>query len=84
MQRLYAGILRVLGERPGTGFAIAPNLIATCAHVVGRQRAPGTVVAGAPWQRDVLDLRLLAIDGDIDLALLTCDDRRHCPLQPCR
>jgi hypothetical protein len=37
--------LRVMGNSPGCGFFIAPRLVITCAHVVGRDVPVGTEIA---------------------------------------
>jgi tetratricopeptide (TPR) repeat protein len=43
---LRQATVRVMGPRPGAGFFVAPNVVVTCAHVVGRA-APVTVLGKA-------------------------------------
>jgi tetratricopeptide (TPR) repeat protein len=43
--------VHVLGESPGCGFFIAPNLIVTCSHVVGREVADGTEIMLEQWKQ---------------------------------
>lgn len=41
--------VHVLGDRPGCGFFIAPRLVVTCSHVVGRQVKDGSGIALEQW-----------------------------------
>ena len=41
--------VHVLGERPGCGFFIAPQLVVTCSHVVGRERKDGEEIKLEKW-----------------------------------
>lgn len=74
---------RVLGRQPACGVCVAPGLIATCAHVVGRGAPLGTAVPVHRWGEEPFALRLLAIDDQADLALLgpTPEDPRPGPLK---
>lgn len=67
---LRAACVRVLGARPGCAFPPAAGWLVTCAHVVGRDRAPGSRVAVEPWQGNPRETVLRQLDGDLDLALL--------------
>jgi len=75
--------LRVMGERPGCGFFVAPQLLITCAHVVGDEVPVGSRLELSPWgaggaaagvegAQSSLPPRaeVLAIDAADDLALL--------------
>lgn len=41
--------LRVIGEQPGCGFVVAPRLLITCSHVVGRQKPVGATLEIREW-----------------------------------
>ena len=43
--------VHVLGKSPGCGFFIAPNLIVTCSHVVGREVADSTEIMLEQWKQ---------------------------------
>jgi hypothetical protein len=43
--------VHVLGKSPGCGFFIAPNLIVTCSHVVGREVADGIEIMLRQWKQ---------------------------------
>jgi hypothetical protein len=67
--------LRVLGQRPGCGFFIAPQLVVTCAHVVGRDLEQGTQVELQKWEHDTpLTSKIAAIFPDDDIAFLQTDE----------
>ena len=58
----------------GSGFAVAPNLIVTSAHVVAAGGQTNVQIAVVPSQgRDPLVARILDYAPDIDLALLQTD-----------
>ncbi|MBV5348027.1 trypsin-like peptidase domain-containing protein [Lamprocystis purpurea] len=67
---LRAACVRVMGARPGCGFPPAPGWLVTCAHVVGRDTALGSLIACVPWQGAPRAAVLRHLDGDLDLALL--------------
>ena len=65
--------VQVLGETQGSGFFVAPNLLVTCAHVVGKNRAIGDEKVIVTLSNGVqMPARLMAIlpEDDDDLALL--------------
>src|SRR6266851_3156563 len=73
--------VQVKGAEQGTGFFVAPDLVLTCAHVVGRDRKPGdrrtrvTLANGA--QKD--DAKIRSIFPQEDLALLEVEPGpSHC------
>ncbi|MCM1984453.1 trypsin-like peptidase domain-containing protein [Lyngbya confervoides] len=43
--------VHVLGQRPGCGFFIAPQLIVTCSHVIGRDVLVGEPIALEQWDQ---------------------------------
>jgi hypothetical protein len=67
--------LRVMGEKPGCGFVVAPNLLITCAHVVGPKTPVGATLEIRVWgseEGSLLQMRaeVLANQTTDDLALL--------------
>ncbi len=46
--------LHVLGQRPGCGFFIAPRLVVTCSHVVGRDIEIGAEVKLEQWEHGTI------------------------------
>lgn len=65
--------VRILGDRPGTGFFVSPGRILTCAHVVGVRRAVGSRGIQVLWGELVdEDAEVAGIwpDPDDDLAIL--------------
>jgi tetratricopeptide (TPR) repeat protein len=75
--------VRVMGESPGCGFFLAPRLLITCSHVVGRAVPVGATVELSTWgiggsaagvnggQSGLpLQAEVLANDSTDDLALL--------------
>jgi tetratricopeptide (TPR) repeat protein len=75
--------LRVMGEKPGCGFFVAPQLLITCSHVVGAAVPVGATVELSYWgSREaaagpdgeqsglLLQAAVLANDAEVDLALL--------------
>ena len=50
--------VRVLGEKSGCGFFIAPQLIVTCSHVVGRDVEKASEVSLKRWSSSTDDLTL--------------------------
>lgn len=50
--------VRVLGEKSGCGFFIAPQLIVTCSHVVGRDVEKASEVSLKRWSNSTDDLTL--------------------------
>lgn len=43
--------VHVLGRSPGCGFFIAPKLVVTCSHVVGRERKDGEEIRLEKWDQ---------------------------------
>ncbi len=68
--RLRSECVRVMGRRPGCGFAVAPGWLVTCAHVIGRETPLGEAIEVCPWQGAVRRPVLRHLAGDTDLALL--------------
>lgn len=65
--------LKVRGKSPGCGFYIAPRLLVTCAHVVGRDCEIGTQVGLQRWDQketDNLKGKIVGISPKDDIALL--------------
>jgi tetratricopeptide (TPR) repeat protein len=65
--------LRVMGECPGCGFFIAPRLVITCAHVVGRDVPVGTEIPLRQWNDTTINTlsgTLTAIFPAEDIAVL--------------
>ena len=74
--------VRILGDRPGTGFFVSSGQVLTCAHVVGTQRTVGSGGIRVVWGDAVdEDAQVTGIwpDPDDDLALL----RATFPDHPC-
>lgn len=74
--------VRVNGPRPGAGFFVAPGVVMTCVHVVGRE-APVSVLGRPPTRiQRLCDRRrpIPALDEDYpDVAILWVeDDDRPC------
>lgn len=65
-----AGCLHVMGERPGCGFAVAPEWLVTCAHVVGRNAPEGSRIELRPWGGAARRAILYPLPAGSDLALL--------------
>lgn len=72
--------VRVIGPRPGTGFFVAPGVVLTCAHVVGRD-APVSVLGRPATRVERLCDRgrpLPALDEDYpDVAIVWVDIDGH-------
>jgi tetratricopeptide (TPR) repeat protein len=69
--------LRVMGNSPGCGFFIAPRLVITCAHVVGRDVPIGTEIPLRQWNDTTitpLSSTLTAIFPTEDIAVLETQD----------
>jgi tetratricopeptide (TPR) repeat protein len=62
--------LNVLGKSPGCGFFIAPRLVVTCSHVVGRDVEIGAGVKLEQWEQGTIKL----LDGATVLANFPEDD----------
>jgi tetratricopeptide (TPR) repeat protein len=62
--------LKVLGKSPGCGFFIAPRLVVTCSHVVGRDVEIGAGVKLEQWEQGTIK----PLDGAIVLANFPEDD----------
>src|SRR5215469_11731555 len=73
IEHLHLCCVQVLGERPGCGFYIAPDLIVTCAHVVG-SKAPGSDINLRKWSSVGVEMlppaRVLFLFRDDDIAFL--------------
>jgi tetratricopeptide (TPR) repeat protein len=62
--------LHILGQRPGCGFFIAPRLVVTCSHVVGRDVEIGAEVKLDQWKKGTIK----PLDGATVLANFPEDD----------
>lgn len=65
--------LKVRGERSGCGFYIAPQLLVTCAHVVGRDLKIGDQVQLQRWEQEETNNligEIVGISPEDDIALL--------------
>ena len=62
--------VHVLGEKPGCGFFVSPQLIVTCSHVVGRMAENGASIELKKWGRGGLD----QLDGAALLRNYPADD----------
>lgn len=81
LEPLHRATLRVIGKSPGTGLVLPQCHIASCAHVVGRGTPPGTELRVQPWGRQPVEVRLIAIDDNADLALLGPPVDAPCPVE---
>lgn len=70
--------MRVMGEKPGCGFVVAPNLLITCAHVVGPQTPVGATLEIRDWGSE--EGSFLPMRAEV-LANLTTDDLAMLRLQ---
>ena len=66
--------MQVMGARPGCGFFVAPRLIVTCAHVVGRHLADGATVELRRWDHlgvhSLPPAKIIGVFPNDDLALV--------------
>jgi hypothetical protein len=70
IERARTGCLRIMGKQPGCGFAVAPQWLLTCAHVVGRNAPEGSRIALHPWSGAAREGILYPLPAGSDLALL--------------
>lgn len=79
--------VRVLGDEPGAGFFVAPGLVLTCAHVVGRATSPSVVLVSDGTEhssrvKEILDYGVRPIPtlgtNYPDLSLLSVDVDHPC------
>jgi hypothetical protein len=73
IEHLHSCCVQVLGERPGCGFYIGPNLIVTCAHVIGSTPLNSGVSLRRWLPTGVEPLppgKLLAVFADDDIAFV--------------
>lgn len=52
IEYLRSCCVHVLGDQTGCGFFIAPQLVVTCSHVVGRNVADGTEIGLEQWDQE--------------------------------
>lgn len=79
--------LRVIGEEMGCGFFVAPHLLVTCSHVLGRTVPVGSTVELRRWgcsddrenQAEQLHALVQANEASEDIALLRVEDGEEHP-----
>ena len=69
--------IQVLGEKPGCGFFIAPNLIVTCSHVVGREVENDTEIKYNRWNQESIKAKILGNFPTLDIAFLETNEKSN-------